>query len=73
MARELAGRRFLSHEAPRLPLPECSAGTACPCGYKHYADRRGPPRRAEELTGIRRQTPGSPERRHDHGRRSSDF
>jgi len=39
--------RFLSDEAPRLPLTQCSAGASCSCAYKHHAARRGPPRRAE--------------------------
>jgi hypothetical protein len=41
------GRRYLSKEAPRLPLEGCDA-KSCECRYRHYADRRGPPRRREE-------------------------
>ena len=73
MARALATTRFLSREAPPLPLPECGAGNSCPCTYKHHADRRAHPRRAEEVTGIRRPRLGPDERRRDRGRRSSDF
>ena len=72
-ARELRTVRFLSAEAPRLPLPTCRAGSLCPCAYKHHDDRRGKPRRAEELTGFRRPISGSPERRQARGRRSTDF
>ena len=72
-ARELRAVRFLSNEAPRLPLPTCGAGSLCPCAYKHYDDRRGKPRRAEELTGFRRPVSGSAERRQARGRRSTDF
>jgi hypothetical protein len=72
-ARAMRSIRFLSHEAPRLPLPECGAGSSCPCGYRHYDDRRGQPRRTEELTGLRRPVPGSKERRQQRGRRSTDF
>src|ERR1700722_17538543 len=72
-ARALRGTRFLSDEAPHLPLTECIAGASCPCAYKHYADRRGPPRRAEELTGLRRPNPGAQERRQQSGRRSTDL
>jgi hypothetical protein len=72
-ARALRAIRFLSHEAPRLPLPQCSAGGSCPCAYKHYDDRRRQPRRAEELTGLRRPNPLKTERRQQRGRRSSDF
>jgi len=46
-ARACKGKRFLSYEAPRLPLAECDA-ERCHCKYRHYADRRGGPRRAEE-------------------------
>ena len=38
-ARELAGRRFLSSAAPRLPLPECDAAE-CDCRFRHHDDRR---------------------------------
>ena len=72
-ARALRGIRFLAEEAPRLPLAQCGAGSSCPCAYKHYDDRRGPPRRAEELTGLRRPNPGPQERRQQRGRRSTDF
>src|SRR5271165_4705517 len=71
-ARALRGIRFLSDEAPRLPLTQCSAGGSCPCAYKHHADRRGPPRRAVELTELRRAHPGEQERRHQRGRPSTD-
>jgi hypothetical protein len=71
-ARELRGIRFLSAEAPRLPLPTCRAGSLCPCAYKHYDDRRGQPRRAEDLSGFRRPIV-SGERRQQRGRRSTDF
>src|SRR5580704_6485477 len=70
-ARALRGIRFLSNEAPHLPLSECSAGVSCPCSYKHYEDRRGPPRRAEELTGFRRPNPAAQERRQQRDRRST--
>ena len=46
-ARACKGKRFLSREAPRLPLPECDAAR-CECKYRHYADRRGGPRRGDE-------------------------
>ncbi len=46
-ARACKGKRFLSREAPRLPLAGCDAAS-CECKYRHYADRRGGPRRGEE-------------------------
>jgi hypothetical protein len=44
------GKRHLSSEAPRLPLAECDAAR-CNCKYRHFADRRSSPRRAEEKGG----------------------
>ncbi len=38
-AKEMAGRRFLSSAAPKLPLPECDA-LECNCRFKHHDDRR---------------------------------
>jgi hypothetical protein len=44
-AKALTGVRFLSAQAPRLPLPQCEAGT-CECKYLHHEDRRADDRRA---------------------------
>lgn len=49
-AKEMAGRRFLSTAAPKLPLPECSA-LQCNCTFKHHGDRR---------SGKDRRSPFSP-------------
>ena len=38
-AQKLAGKRFLSMDAPLFPLPDCSKQN-CQCHYKHYDDRR---------------------------------
>ena len=46
-AQACKGKRYLSPEAPRLPLAGCDA-EECNCRYRHFADRRGGPRRAEE-------------------------
>ncbi|HSQ69592.1 MAG TPA: hypothetical protein VLM41_05865 [Steroidobacteraceae bacterium] len=46
--RQLVGRRFLSREAPRLPLRDCDRPD-CSCRYEHYEDRRRGPRRAREM------------------------
>lgn len=35
----LSGQRFLSKEAPAVPLPVCDAAT-CRCRYVHFEDRR---------------------------------
>ena len=47
-ARQLAGKRFLSREAPVLPLKDCNS-EECECRYEHHEDRRIGPRRAREL------------------------
>jgi len=64
-------RRFLSKEAPRLPLAECPSPAACQCAYKHHKDRRGAPRRWSEQGGITRLRPEG-ERRSKRGRREDD-
>jgi hypothetical protein len=66
------GTRFLSAEAPRLPLPECTFGQACLCSYKHHGDRRGQPRRRDDVMGLRRRGYTTNERRSDFGRREDD-
>jgi hypothetical protein len=38
-ARELQNSRYLSGEAPKLPLPNCSKSD-CACKYAHFSDRR---------------------------------
>lgn len=64
--------RFLSSDAPRLPLPECSTSDTCTCVYKHHADRRAHPRRQDEQDGLRRSTKVEKERRLTHDRRKTD-
>jgi len=44
-ALNLRRRRFLSEDAPPLPLPHCD-GRRCHCSYKHFTDRRRTDRRA---------------------------
>ena len=41
-AKSLAGLRFLSGEAPALPLPDCDRPDACRCRYQKHSDRRTP-------------------------------
>lgn len=48
-AQHLAGFRFLSEEAPRLPLDGCSCRTDCGCTYRHFQDRRTDTRRESDL------------------------
>ena len=47
-AKALRGHRFLSREAPVLPLKECGRSD-CTCRYEHYEDRRGSSRRARDM------------------------
>src|SRR5262249_54788293 len=71
-ARALKERRFLSRDAPRLPLPDCAQAEHCRCSYRKYADRRAGPRRDEEQLGGRRTPDGGAERRAGRGRRRTD-
>jgi len=64
--------RFLSSDAPRLPLPECSTSDTCTCVYKHHADRRAQPRRQDETDGLRRSVKVTQERRLTGDRRKTD-
>jgi hypothetical protein len=64
--------RYLSNDAPRLPLTECSTSDTCTCIYKHHADRRAQPRREAERDGLRRGGKIAQERRLTHDRRKTD-
>lgn len=44
----LRDRRFLSREAPALPLQGCGA-EHCTCRYEHHSDRRKGARRTSDL------------------------
>ena len=46
--RQLRGTRFLSREAPQLPLKDCGRAD-CACRYEHHPDRRGNPRRLRDM------------------------
>jgi hypothetical protein len=67
-ARGCKGERYLSVDAPRLPLPGCDAAV-CDCTYRHFADRRQEARRAD---GAPEDTQANSERRRGRGRRTSD-
>ena len=51
-AKSMAGVRYLSREAPRLPLPQCDAA-GCECKYVHHEDRRGYDRRMADGAPIK--------------------
>ena len=73
-AAHLSGHRFLSSEAPPLPLPDCT-GANCHCVYLHHYDRRtGSDRRVKpsnELDFL--VSNGYRNRRTTGGRRASDL
>jgi hypothetical protein len=64
------GYRFLSRQAPKLPLPTCDA-FHCTCRFKHYADRRAGPRRRSDIGLMSGHYPGT-DRRRSNGRRATD-
>jgi hypothetical protein len=69
-AQALKGQRYLSADAPRLPLSDCTSAAACPCVYRKHSDRRAGPRREADTSGLKRSS--IPERRGGRGRRSTD-
>ena len=71
-ARLLKGQRFLSTEAPLLPLADCTQPASCNCVYKKYNDRRGGLRRSREISGMQGPAPGQ-EQRATRGRRKRDL
>lgn len=62
-------RRYLSFEAPRMPLEGCDAAR-CDCTYRHFTDRRGTARRTVYKRAGQARV-GS-DRRGNRGRRASD-
>ena len=66
-------QRWLSREAPQLPLPGCTNPDKCYCTYQHHDDRRGEGRRAEDTDAFRRPTQVQVDRRsHQDRRKPSD-
>lgn len=59
----LSGQRFLSKDAPAIPLPACDAAS-CRCRYVHFEDRRqNDERRNLQPALLRVGGYGGPERR----------
>lgn len=69
-AYRFSGQRFLSRQAPRLPLPSCDA-KSCGCRFKHHKDRRAGPRRNSDVGMVTSSFTGK-ERRQARGRRAED-
>jgi len=71
-ANALRSRRFLSREAPVLPLQGCGA-QECSCHYEHYDDRREGARRTCDLGVSIDEYDGSDKRvQSRRGRRKTD-
>jgi len=64
--------RFLSKEAPRLPLPTCPHPHQCRCTFRHFEDRRAGPRRTEDVNRSLPSEKPTTNRRKSRGRRGSD-
>jgi hypothetical protein len=47
-AQAIVGQRFLTDEAPMLPLKGCDAAE-CKCSYRRFGDRRTDMRRASDV------------------------
>lgn len=69
---QYGGRRFLSAEAPQLPLPTCDV-TACRCQYLHHDDRRAESdRRLRDVWNPNAKLAEGGDRRRLSGRRATD-
>ena len=66
---ELTGRRYLSAEAPKIPLPTCDA-ESCQCRFVHFEDRREGEDRRERTVDAR--GPSMHDRRRSRGSRATD-
>lgn len=64
--------RFLSAEAPRLPLAKCPHPEECPCTFRHHDDRRNGPRRTADIPGGLASDKPAVNRRGTSGRRTTD-
>jgi len=70
-AEQAVGTRYLSKQAPTLPLEGCTTA-GCECRYRHHGDRRQALRRSADVWSGRGGWIGS-ERRETRGRRMSDL
>ena len=73
-ARKMDGKRFLSSDAPHIPLPDCDI-VDCQCRFVHFKDRRGRVDRRSVFTssGLSATTGKfEQERRHGDERRDED-
>jgi hypothetical protein len=66
------GARFLSGQAPRLPLAECDRPQTCACTYRHHPDRRNEQRRESDAGSPVGAAKPAAEKRSSRGRRATD-
>ena len=71
-AKDAAGERHLSAEAPLLPLKQCDRPDQCTCRYQHFDDRRGDSRRRSDQGLQDQNDPQRLERRYVKDRRAQD-
>jgi hypothetical protein len=62
ITRDLAGKRFLLREVPRLPLSRAASAASCSCKFRKHADRRDADRRALGETETHRWFAGAERR-----------
>lgn len=70
-AKQLQGQRFLSAEAPLLPVSTCDV-YQCKCRYQHHTDRRAGDRRDNSTWSPNKREWKGAERRAGGGRRITD-
>lgn len=63
----VAGKRFLPHEVPALPLTNCDV-SYCGCRYEHHPDRRAQIDRRQAHIDIETQRSGKEHRENDERR-----
>lgn len=72
----LTGKRFLSKEAPALPMEECTM-PHCECRYQHFEDRRQSSNERRVDYGVTRELFGvfgeQNQRSSSKGRRTTDY
>ena len=64
------GKRYLSKDAPNLPLSQCDRRERCDCRYRHHEDRRAKEDRRGASPTIAKHV--ETERRSKVGRRAED-
>jgi hypothetical protein len=69
MARKFSEHRFLTRDAPPLPLSGCTMAESCECRYIRHKDRRAGARRLMDFGALARAFDGR-ERRSGAGRRN---